>query len=129
MTDEYRSSKNCVYCHFPIRLARSRRLVEGKIKTVYVNGAVECINPDCESVTCGYTTKSRDPHAAVGIAIAGSSPHFDANRAILPPYSRMVFSIDNDFDLALSVSYFEEQENIIVYELVAPNIDDNFDVA
>lgn len=90
MTDEYRSSKTCVYCSHQVRQARARRVdrINKTIKTVTVNGTVECVNPNCISFTCGYTIKSRDPHAAVGIAIAGASPHFEPNRAVLAPYTR-----------------------------------------
>jgi hypothetical protein len=88
MTNEYRSSKTCVFCFQPVQLARSRRLVGGKIKVVKVHGAVECVNPGCPSFKCGYTIKPRDPHAAVCIAIAGASNLLSSPRTTLPPFSR-----------------------------------------
>jgi hypothetical protein len=86
MTNEYRSSKTCVFCFQPVRLARSRRLVKGNIKLVKVHGAVECVNPDCISFRCGYTIKSRDPHAATCIALAGASTLFSST---LSPFTRV----------------------------------------
>ncbi|CAO3565152.1 unnamed protein product [Mortierella alpina] len=90
ITDEFRTSKTCAYCQTQVRLARSRRVDKTKrlIKTVNVNGAIECYNPDCVSVVCGYVTKPRDPHAAVNIALAGASPHLDSSQRTLPPYTR-----------------------------------------
>jgi hypothetical protein len=88
MTNEYRSSKTCVFCFQPVQLARSRRLVSGKVKVVKVHGAVECVNPACPSFKCGYTTKPRDPHAALCIAIAGASNLLSPSRTTLPPFSR-----------------------------------------
>ena len=112
MTDEYRSSKTCIWCFQQVRLPRSRRLINGKIKTVKVHGAVECVNPSCISVQCGYTIKSRDPHAckklrlnllsfnyiflnytffkisAVAIAISGASNLLTSPRATLAPFSK-----------------------------------------
>jgi len=89
MTNEYRSSKTCVFCFQPVQLARSRRLVNGKVKIVKVHGAVECVNPACDSFKCGYTIKPRDPHASVCIAIAGASNLLSSPRTTLPPFSRV----------------------------------------
>ncbi|KAF9201042.1 hypothetical protein BGZ49_008726 [Haplosporangium sp. Z 27] len=88
ITDEYRTSQTCVYCFEQVRQARSRRLVDGRVKTVSVHGTVECINPDCISFKCGYSIKPRDAHAAVAIAISGASRLFDSDRMPLPPFSR-----------------------------------------
>ncbi|CAO3572960.1 unnamed protein product [Mortierella alpina] len=90
ITDELRTSKTCAYCQTQVRLARSKRVDKEKklIKTVNVNGAIECYNPDCVSVVCGYVIKLHDPHAAVNIALAGASPHLDSSRCALPPYTR-----------------------------------------
>ncbi len=62
MTDEFRSSKTCAYCYIQVRLAKARRIDKEKkpIRTVNLNGAVECINPNCASFQCGYTVKPRD---------------------------------------------------------------------
>ena len=88
MTNEYRSSKTCVFCFQPVQLARSRRLLGGKIKIVKVHGAIECVNPACVSFKCSYTIKPRDAHASVCIAIAGASNLLSSPRATLPPFSR-----------------------------------------
>jgi hypothetical protein len=73
MTNEYRTSKTCVFCFEQVQLARATRETKGTWKRVRLNGAVECVNPDCVSFKCGYTTKGRDSHAALAIAIAGAS--------------------------------------------------------
>lgn len=86
MTDEFRSSKTCIFCFAQVQQARSCRTIGGKVKTVSVHGAIECVNPDCPSVKCGYTIRPRDPHAAVAIAIAGASVLLQGRT--LPPFSR-----------------------------------------
>ncbi|KAG9319417.1 hypothetical protein KVV02_002477 [Mortierella alpina] len=55
MTDEYRSPKTCVYCSHQVRQARARRVdrINKTIKTVNVNGTVECVNPNCISLSAG----------------------------------------------------------------------------
>ncbi|KAG0256593.1 hypothetical protein DFQ27_005639 [Actinomortierella ambigua] len=86
MTDEYRTSKTCVFCFHQVRLARHRRMVKGQEKLVNVNGAVECVNPDCVSVKSGYCQKPRDTHAAVAIAIAGAHQLF--HKKAFEPFTR-----------------------------------------
>ncbi|KAF9987009.1 hypothetical protein BGZ65_005423, partial [Modicella reniformis] len=54
-------------------LARSRRLVDDQVKTVKVNGALECSNSFCPAFRVGYTVRPRDGQAAVNIGIAGFS--------------------------------------------------------
>ncbi|KAF9536698.1 hypothetical protein BGW38_010136, partial [Lunasporangiospora selenospora] len=73
MTNEYRTSQTCSCCYQQLRRARARRSVSGKTKTVRLHGAMECVNPHCESVKAGHTIKSRDLNAAICIAIAGGS--------------------------------------------------------
>ena len=43
MTNEYRSSKTCVFCFQPVQLARSWCLLGGQIKVVKVHDAIECV--------------------------------------------------------------------------------------
>lgn len=88
ITDEYRTSKICIFCFRQLVSARSRRIVGGKIKTVKVHGALECENTECESYKFGYTIKPRDPHAAAAIAISGA--HILFEHIALPPFSRSV---------------------------------------
>lgn len=88
MTNEFRTSKTCIYCFCQVRQARARRLVNGKVKSVRIHDAIECINPECPSVMQGYTVKPRDAHAAAAIAIAGASTLLDPSRKTLPPFSR-----------------------------------------
>jgi hypothetical protein len=89
ITDEYRTSKVCIYCFQEVRVARSRRMVKGKSKMVRVHGALECINPACPSFKEGYTIKARDPHAATAIAIAGGCALLSTSHKTLPPFSRV----------------------------------------
>ncbi|KAF9987146.1 hypothetical protein BGZ65_004884 [Modicella reniformis] len=56
-----------------VALARSRRLVDDQVKTVRVNGALECSNSFCPAFRVGYTLRPRDAQAAVNIGIAGLS--------------------------------------------------------
>ncbi|KAK3811125.1 MAG: hypothetical protein J3Q66DRAFT_287113 [Benniella sp.] len=90
MTDEYLSSKTCVFCFARVQQATASRTVRGEAKTISIHGAVECTNPDCPSVQCGYTIRPRDAHAAVAIAIAGASVILQGQ--VLPPFSRRLAS-------------------------------------
>ncbi|KAF9167971.1 hypothetical protein DFQ26_002196 [Actinomortierella ambigua] len=93
MTDEFRTSKTCVFCFQQVRLARHRRKVKGNEKLVSVHGVVECINPDCPSVKSGYCQKPRDAHAAVAIALVGA--HQLLYQKAFPPFSRAGTSTTN----------------------------------
>lgn len=95
LTDEYRTSQVCIYCFHQVQMARSRRLINGEIKTVRVHGALECINPACPSFQEGYTIKPRDPHAAVAIALAGISALSNPQRIPIAPFSR-TFRAENN---------------------------------
>lgn len=88
LTDEYRTSKTCIFCFQQVALARSSRIVQGKIKSVRVHGAVECMNQNCISVKQGHGIKARDSHSAIAIAISGASILFNPVRRVLPPFSR-----------------------------------------
>jgi hypothetical protein len=90
MTNEHRSSKTCVFCYKQVNLARSRRRIGDKIKTIRVHGALECVNPECSSFKAGYTIKPRDSQAALCIAIAGASCLLNPCRDTLPPFSKTI---------------------------------------
>ncbi|KAF9578965.1 hypothetical protein BGW38_004979 [Lunasporangiospora selenospora] len=90
ITSEYRSSKTCIFCFQEVRLARARRVIRGEVKTVKVHGAVECVNPKCPSLKCGYSIRPRDVHSAVAIAIAGASNLLSPERATLTPFKRQL---------------------------------------
>ena len=93
LTNEFRTSKTCLFCFQQVRLAQSRRLQEGRIKVVRVHGSLECVNPACPSVLCGYTQKPRDAHAAVCIALAGASNLLSLNRQTLAPFRRQTHNV------------------------------------
>ncbi|KAK3815084.1 MAG: hypothetical protein J3Q66DRAFT_343783 [Benniella sp.] len=88
VTDEFNTSKLCVECYQRLQYAKSSRIVKGKIQTVRVKGAQECVNPDCESVRRGHTIRARDTNSAAAIAIAGASTILHPEKKRLPPFSR-----------------------------------------
>jgi hypothetical protein len=67
MTSEQMTSKICPFGFFEIRLAKAT--VDGK--SVRVHGAVECINPKCDSFGLGYTKRARDSNATTNFALSG----------------------------------------------------------
>lgn len=87
LTNEFRSSKTCIYCFQELEKAYARRIVNGQVKMVRVNGALECTNPDCDSFKASYTIKSRDAHSAVAIALAGASALLSRAHEVIPPFS------------------------------------------
>ncbi|KAF9355572.1 hypothetical protein BGX26_006383 [Mortierella sp. AD094] len=55
MTDEFLTSKICVYCYQQTRLAQAKRTINGVTKTVHVNGAAQCyksVVPIRQDPTC-----------------------------------------------------------------------------
>ncbi|KAG9070753.1 hypothetical protein KI688_008293 [Linnemannia hyalina] len=88
MTDENMTSKVCPFCFAILRLVKELRLVNGVEKLVTINGAVQCENPNCESVRAGYARRGRDSNACVNIALAGFTTIMSDNRQPLPPYRR-----------------------------------------
>ena len=92
LTDEYCTSKTCVYCFERLKFQKSRRLVGTTVKTKSVHGSVVCVNPECPAVMAGYATRPRDTNAAVGILLSAASVMLneDENAAPWPllPYSR-----------------------------------------
>ncbi|KAG9067605.1 hypothetical protein KI688_012390 [Linnemannia hyalina] len=88
MTDENMTSKVCSLCFAILRLVKELRLVNEVEKLVTINGAVQCENPNCESVRAGYARRGRDSNACVNIALAGFTTIMSDNRQRLPPYRR-----------------------------------------
>jgi hypothetical protein len=87
-TNEHNSSKLCPFCFKLLRLVRARRKdSKGRTRVVRVNGAVECVNPDCISFRAGYCTRGRDANASLNIAISGYSQLTTLNRQALPPFN------------------------------------------
>ncbi|KAF9106577.1 hypothetical protein BGX27_009105, partial [Mortierella sp. AM989] len=115
LTDEYNSSKTCIYCFEQLSKASSRRIVNSHIRTVSVNGALECVNPDCVSFLVGYTIKSRDAHSAVAIALAGAS-------ALLPPTNKVLRPFSRHIQLGEILKKPDQKTGTTI---TAPNIDKN----
>ncbi|KAI8345659.1 hypothetical protein B0O80DRAFT_472500 [Mortierella sp. GBAus27b] len=87
MTNEYCSSKTCIFCFARTRLAKATRTINGGTKTRRLNGSVECYNPGCPSRSVRYTIKARDPHAAAAIALAGASCLLSPNHRTISPFT------------------------------------------
>ncbi|KAF9557979.1 hypothetical protein EC968_007327 [Mortierella alpina] len=86
ITNEYRTSQTCYACFRQLRFARSRRFINGKVKSVSVHGAVECLNRNCDSFKAGRTIKPRDVNAAMCIGIAGGSTLLSPHHHTLAPF-------------------------------------------
>jgi len=89
-TNEQDSSKTCPFRFKPTRLARLRRMREGKLKLVRVNGAIECTNSQYMSYRSGYTIRGRDNNATLNIAIGSCSQPTSIDRITLPPFSTTI---------------------------------------
>jgi hypothetical protein len=72
-TPEFRTSKLSSICLKQVHLARARRRIGGDLKTVRVNGATACSNPECRGHECGYTIRGRDTQAAANMCLVGIS--------------------------------------------------------
>ncbi|KAK3823171.1 MAG: hypothetical protein J3Q66DRAFT_331003 [Benniella sp.] len=70
LTDEYNTTRMCIFCYHRMQEATSTRLVGTELKTRTVHGSMCCHNPDCEAVRCGYAMRPRDSNAAVGILLS-----------------------------------------------------------
>ncbi|KAF8933435.1 hypothetical protein BGZ47_010870 [Haplosporangium gracile] len=70
--NENMPSQTCMLCYQPLYLAKSIRDVDGKDKSVSINGAKKCRNPFCPERICSYTIRSRDTQAALAILVSGS---------------------------------------------------------
>ncbi|KAK3806373.1 MAG: hypothetical protein J3Q66DRAFT_119334 [Benniella sp.] len=86
MTDEHLTSKTCPFCFQRTRPAKGRRIVGEEIKTVSINGAMECTNQHCESFQAGYTIKSRDGQASHNIGTTGGYTLLSVNKEAMPPF-------------------------------------------
>src|SRR5215469_9504936 len=86
ITNEHNTSKTCPYCFSKVILHRARRTVGGEDKIVRLNGAIECVNPQCPARRIHYTTRGRDANAAANIALSGASIILSTDRQPLPPF-------------------------------------------
>jgi hypothetical protein len=86
---EFRTSKLCVLCFKQVSLVKTRREIGGKWRTVRVNGATVCSNPECRGHECGYTIRGRDTQAAANICLVGMSIALsDTPKSVLQPFVR-----------------------------------------
>lgn len=72
VTNEYRTSQLCAFCHQQVRHPRLRVVVNDKYKIISDQGAVYCTNPACASVRHGFAARGRDQNACINIAINGA---------------------------------------------------------
>jgi hypothetical protein len=87
ITDEFMTSKTCPFCFRRTQPARARRLVGGEMKTVSINGAMECRNQHCESFKVGYSIKSRDGQASFNIGTNAGFTLLSTNKETLSVFS------------------------------------------
>ncbi|KAH7059387.1 hypothetical protein BKA57DRAFT_369437, partial [Linnemannia elongata] len=71
VTNENLTSKLCCICFQSVKIATARRLINGSIREVRINGAVVCQNPSCPLLHSGTATQNRDRNAAANIALSG----------------------------------------------------------
>ena len=86
LTNEWRTSQTCATCFSQLGLARGRRIIRGKVKSLRLHGAVHCTNRGCPLVRRGWTIQPRDTNAALCIGISGTSRLFFSQP--LPPFTR-----------------------------------------
>lgn len=79
-TPEFRTSKLCSICFELVHLAKARRRIGDKWKTMRINGAMVCSNPECRGHKCGHTIRGRDTQATVNICLVGLSRHDPKNQ-------------------------------------------------
>jgi len=88
ITNEYNSSKTCLFCFSKVILHRARRIVGKNERVVRLHGAIECVHPQCPARRIKYTTRGRDANAAANIALSGASIILSSDRQPLPPFRR-----------------------------------------
>jgi len=91
LTDEYNTTRMCIYCHHRMEEAKSTRLVGAETKTRTTHGSMCCLNPKCEAVKKGYAMRPRDSNAAVGILLSAMTTMLrppDQPPWPIEPYSR-----------------------------------------
>jgi hypothetical protein len=110
LTNEYNTSKTCPYCFSKVVLHQARRIVNGKEQIVRLNGAIECVHPQCPARTIGYTTRGRDANAAANIALSGASIVLAADHQPLPCYRQG--SKQTRYTLATNLSYSHDTSTV-----------------
>ncbi|KAF9953766.1 hypothetical protein BGZ72_005184, partial [Mortierella alpina] len=89
VVDEFKTTKVCSYCFARTRLARQRRVMkDSQIKMVACNGAIECVNINCQSRRLGHTIRNRDGNASQSIGVSGVSALLSGDNQPIPPYRR-----------------------------------------
>lgn len=98
LTDEYNTSKTCVFCSQRLEQSRSRRLIGVELRLKPVHGSVRCHNPLCPAVKAGYATRGRDGNAGIGILLSAASTSLKLisnagqDRTSPPPWPLMPYS-------------------------------------
>ncbi|KAK3805564.1 MAG: hypothetical protein J3Q66DRAFT_360284 [Benniella sp.] len=88
ITPEYRTSKTCSFCFSTLQKVRHRRLKGGAIVDVSINGALQCLDPDCPTFQNGCNISNRDQHAAFNIRPVGASLLLSSDHQVLPAFSK-----------------------------------------
>ncbi|KAI8360535.1 hypothetical protein B0O80DRAFT_398351, partial [Mortierella sp. GBAus27b] len=88
VTPEYRTSKTCAFCFYTLQKAQHRRLKNGSIVDVAINGALMCWNPKCPSFVNGNSISNRDHHAAFNIGLVGASMMLSEHHQVFPPFAQ-----------------------------------------
>ncbi|KAF9123074.1 hypothetical protein BGX30_001630 [Mortierella sp. GBA39] len=86
VTNENLTSKLCCVCFQFVKLATARRLINGAIRSVRINGSVICQNPACPLIHNGTATQNRDKNAAACIALSGFTTLLADDHNPLPPF-------------------------------------------
>ena len=88
ITNEYNTSKTCSYCFSKVVLHKAHWVIDGTQKIVRLNGAIECVNPQCPARRIKYTTRGRNANAAANIALSGASIILSSDCQPLLPFCR-----------------------------------------
>ncbi|KAF8931837.1 hypothetical protein BGZ47_011660 [Haplosporangium gracile] len=76
-------------CYQPLYVAKVIRDINGKDKSVFINGAKECRNPFYPRRICSYMVRSRDTQAALTILVSEASILLSLTERVLGPFSRI----------------------------------------
>lgn len=84
--DEFRTSQTCMTCFSPLIKMPATIIKDGKKTKRTVNGALTCINQQCDSFKKGTNTFSRDALSAKAMAVNGATMMLSKDKRPLPPF-------------------------------------------